>query len=52
MLGKLLKHDYRSMVFYFLLMYAVLIGIAVLARISIGLTGRIFLRLEMMCLQG
>ena len=39
MLGKLLKHDYRSMVFYFLLMYAVLIGIAVLARISIGLTG-------------
>lgn len=39
MLVKLLKHDYRSMVFYFLLMYAVLIGIAVLARISIGLTG-------------
>ncbi len=37
MLGKLLKHDYRSSVFYFLLIYGVLLGIAVVARISLAM---------------
>ncbi|MCI8464997.1 MAG: hypothetical protein HFI63_03950 [Lachnospiraceae bacterium] len=35
MLGKLLKYDYRANGFYFLLIYGVLMGIAVVARLSI-----------------
>ncbi|MCD2492704.1 hypothetical protein LQE92_08690 [Lacrimispora sp. NSJ-141] len=37
MLGKLLKYDYRSNLYYFLLMYAVFIGITFLARVSISM---------------
>ncbi len=36
MLGKLLKYDYKANIFYFLLMYAVLMGAAVVARLSIA----------------
>lgn len=34
MLGKLLKYDYKANIFYLLLIYAVLMGISVMARIS------------------
>ena len=37
MLKKLLKYDYKANLFYFLLMYGVLMGIAVLARVSIAM---------------
>lgn len=37
MLKKLLKYDYKANIFYFLLMYGVLMGIAVLVRISIAM---------------
>ncbi len=37
MLRKLLKYDYKANMFYFLLMYGVLMGIAVLARVSIAM---------------
>ncbi len=37
MLRKLLKYDFKASLFYFLLMYGVLMGIAVVARISIAM---------------
>lgn len=37
MLRKLLKYDFKANLFYFLLMYGVLMGIAVLARVSIAM---------------
>ena len=37
MLGKLLKYDYKSNLFYFLLMYGVFFAIAIVARASLAM---------------
>ena len=41
MLRKLLKYDFKANLFYFLLMYGVLMGIAVVARLSIAMADTI-----------